>query len=100
MTNQDKQKLRYVLYARRSIKSNKNERDTNIASIDSQKEEVKAIAKREGLNIVKEFEETESASTPDKRTEFTKMLDYIKDGKADAILCFKIDRLARNSILH
>jgi len=98
MTNQDKQKLRYVLYARRSIKSNKNERDTNIASIDSQKEEVRAIAKREGLKIVKEFEETESASTPDKRTEFTKMIEYIKDGKADAILCFKIDRLARNSI--
>jgi site-specific DNA recombinase len=98
MTTKDKQKLRYVLYARRSVKSNKSERDTNIASLDSQKNEVREIAKREGLNIVKEFEETESASKAGGRTEFTSMIEYIKNGKADAILCFKIDRLARNSI--
>src|SRR3989344_302658 len=98
MLNQENKKYRYVLYARRSVKKNKNERDTNVASLDSQKNEIREIAKRDGLNTVMEFEETESASNPGQRTEFTKMVEYILAGKADAILCFKVDRLARNSI--
>ena len=98
MQHQEKNNFRYVLYARRSIKKNKNEKDENVASIESQKKEVKDLALRENLKIVKVFEETESASDPGQRTEFTKMIEFILAGKADAILCFKIDRLARNSI--
>ncbi|MDB5204406.1 MAG: hypothetical protein JWP09_434 [Candidatus Taylorbacteria bacterium] len=95
---EENKKLKYILYARRSIGANKNEEDNGVPSIESQKTEVRAIAKNEGLTVVQEFNETVSASEPDKRPEFTKMMEYIKSGKANAILCFKVDRLARNSI--
>ncbi len=99
MYREDRDKgLKYVLYARRSIKANRTEEDRGVPSIESQKTEVRELAARYGLNIVKEFTETVSASEPYQRPEFTAMLEYIKAGKANAIICFKIDRLSRNSI--
>jgi site-specific DNA recombinase len=94
---QDKE-LKYVLYARRSIKANRTEEDKGVPSIESQKTEVRELADRLGLIIVKEFTETVSASEPNQRPEFTAMLEFLKAGKANAIICFKIDRLSRNSI--
>lgn len=94
---QDKN-LKYVLYARRSIKANRTEEDIGVPSIDSQRTEVRELASRYGLNIVNEFTETVSASEPGQRPEFDAMIEYIKAGKANAIICFKIDRLSRNSI--
>ncbi len=52
----------------------------------------------QGLKIVKEFVETKSASKPYNRPAFDEMIKLILDGKADGILCFKMDRLARNPI--
>lgn len=94
---QDRQ-LKYVLYARRSIKANRTEEDRGVPSIESQKTEVRELAARLGLKIVKEFTETESAAEPYQRPEFTEMIDFIRAGKANAIICFKMDRLARNSV--
>jgi muramidase (phage lysozyme) len=63
---QDKE-LKYVLYARRSIKANRTEEDKGVPSIESQKTEVRELADRLGLIIVKEFTETVSASEPNQR---------------------------------
>ena len=90
--------LKYVLYARRSAAASKKEEDNGVPSIQSQVREVKDLAMDEERNIVKEFTETVSASEPGIRPEFTKMIEFIKSGKANAIICFKMDRLARNSV--
>jgi site-specific DNA recombinase len=98
MQKEDHNSLRYVLYARRSIVANKTEEDKGVPSIDSQRTEVREMAAREDRKIVKEFTETISASEPGQRSGFAEMIEYIKSGKANAIICFKMDRLARNSV--
>ena len=40
----------------------------------------------------------ESAKSPYNRVEFTRMIADIKDGKYNAILCWKLDRLSRNPL--
>ncbi len=99
MYREDRDKgLKYVIYARRSIKANRTEEDVGVPSILSQLNEVHELASKYGLKVVKEFTETVSASEPRQRPEFTAMMRYIEEGNANAILCFKIDRLSRNSI--
>lgn len=99
MFREENKNLKYVIYARRSIESrSKGEDDRGVPSIESQLNEVKKFIKGQNLIIVKEFTETKSASKPYNRPEFEAMIEYIKAGKADGVLCFKIDRLARNSV--
>ncbi len=99
MNNDEKnKKLKYVLYARRSIAADKTETDKGVPSILSQQNEVRKLAAENELKIVKEFTETVSASEPDKRPQFKEMIEFIKAGKANAIICFKMDRLARNPV--
>jgi len=90
--------LKYVLYARRSIVATQSEEDKGVPSIDSQKLEVRELAAEKGITIVKEFSETMSASKPYQRPKFTEMMEFIEAGKANAIICFKMDRLTRNPI--
>lgn len=85
--------IRYFLYARKSTESE----DRQIASIDSQIAELKKIAKREGISIVEILYESKSAKSPG-RSIFNKMIDRIYKGEANGILCWKLDRLARNPI--
>lgn len=84
---------KYFLYARKSSESE----DKQVASIPAQIDELEALAKRENLNVVKVFKEEKSAKEPG-RSIFNEMLQLIRDGKGDAILCWKIDRLARNPV--
>jgi DNA invertase Pin-like site-specific DNA recombinase len=98
MSQENNNELKYVLYARRSLAANKTEEDKGVPSIESQLTEVRNLAKQEGKMIVREFKETVSASIPGIRPEYEKMIEFIKLGKANAIICFKMDRLARNSI--
>lgn len=42
------------------------------------------------------FQEAKSAKKENKRPEFLKMMDLIENGKVDGIICWKLDRLARN----
>lgn len=98
MSQENNNELKYVLYARRSLAANKTEEDKGVPSTESQIFEVEELADKEGLTIVKKFQEVVSASEPGIRPEFTKMMDYIKSGKANAIICFKMDRLTRNSV--
>jgi len=85
--------LKYFLYAR---KSSENE-DRQIASIPSQLEELQKLAGQLGLKVAKVFTEEKSAKAPG-RPIFGEMLERIRKGEAQGILCWKLDRLARNPV--
>lgn len=85
--------LKYFLYARKSSESE----DRQVASIASQIDELKAIAKRDGLKIVEILTEEKSAKAPG-RPIFTKMIERVHAGEAQGIICWKLDRLARNPV--
>ena len=86
--------LKYILYARRSIESSGKEE--HIASTEDQIREMKEIAKRNNLNVVVILQETKTGSKTGVREEYNKMLQMIRCGKANAILTWKLNRIARN----
>ena len=83
----------FFLYARKST----DVEDKQILSIDAQTNELREFAAREGLNVVEELIEKQSAKIPG-RPIFNAMLERIEAGEADGILAWHPDRLARNSI--
>src|SRR3989338_3551519 len=85
--------MRYFLYARKSTE----EDDRQILSIEAQLAELREFAAKERLEIVASFTEAKTAKEPG-RTQFGEMLDQIERGKADGIVCWHPDRLARNSV--
>ncbi|MCX6747418.1 MAG: recombinase family protein, partial [Candidatus Nomurabacteria bacterium] len=85
---------RYFVYVRKSTE----DKDKQVASISSQIDELSRLAERMNYQIVEVFQESKSAKAPDVRVEFYKMLDRIKKGEAEGILCWKLDRLARNPV--
>jgi DNA invertase Pin-like site-specific DNA recombinase len=87
------QNMRYFLYARKST----DEPDRQILSIEAQLAELREYAKREGLPIVKEFIESKTAKEPGREI-FNDMIASIEGGKAQGIIAWHPDRLARNSI--
>ncbi len=84
---------KYFLYARKSTETE----DRQVASINDQIKEMKKIAKERGFNIVQIFEESKSAKNIG-RPVFNSMIKQIQKDKANGILCWKADRLARNMI--
>ena len=85
--------IRYFLYAR---KSSENE-DKQVASVPSQIEELRKLAQQMNLNIVEVFTEEKSAKAPGRQV-FSQMIEDIHKGRAEGIICWKLDRLARNPI--
>lgn len=85
--------MKYIIYARKSTESE----DRQSLSIQSQIIEMQEIARRNDLQVVKIFQESKSAKNPG-RPVFAEMLDFIRSKKAEGILCWKIDRLARNPV--
>ncbi|MBU4311511.1 MAG: recombinase family protein [Candidatus Omnitrophica bacterium] len=85
--------MRYFLYARKST----DDEDRQILSIEAQVTETKEYAIKENLQIVQEFIESKSAKVPG-RPIFNEMMSLLQKGKADAILAWHPDRLARNSL--
>ena len=84
--------MRY-LYARKSI----DVEDKQVLSIEAQLSELRALAKREGLEIAEEFVEKRSAKMPG-RPVFMDMIARIQRKEAQGVVCWKIDRLARNPV--
>ena len=84
---------KYFIYARKSSESE----DEQVASIDSQIHELQAIAERENATVVDVLSESQSAKAPG-RPVFNEMLSRITRGEAQGILCWKLDRLARNPV--
>ena len=85
--------LKYFLYARKSSEGE----DQQVASIDSQIKELQALATRDHLEVVAVLAEAQSAKAPG-RPVFNQMLARIGRGEAAGILCWKLDRLARNPV--
>ncbi|TXT48536.1 MAG: recombinase [Limisphaerales bacterium] len=81
------------LYARKST----DVEDKQVLSIDAQLTELREFASREGIGIVAELIEKQSAKTPG-RPIFDAMLKRIEAGEAEGILAWHPDRLARNSV--
>lgn len=85
--------MRYILYARKSEEDKRRQ----VQSIDDQIRELRALATRGGLTVVQEMREEQSAKAPG-RPAFNAMLQAIRQGKADGILVWSINRLLRNPV--
>ncbi|NTW26860.1 MAG: recombinase family protein [Candidatus Moranbacteria bacterium] len=85
--------LRYFAYLRKSTDAE----DRQVQSIEDQQKEMTKLAELFGINIVRFYEESMSAKAPG-RPIFNEMMNDIKKGKANGILCWKINRLARNPV--
>ena len=85
--------MRYVIYARKSSESEERQ----VLSIEAQLAELREFAAKEKLEIVASLCEAQTAKEPG-RTKFTEMLSFLESGKAEGILSWHPDRLARNSI--
>ncbi len=85
--------MRYFLYARKSTL----DREKQVQSIESQVNELTELAGKNGWEIHEIIKETGSAKRPG-RPKFNRMLAEIEKGTAQGILCWKLDRLARNPL--
>ena len=85
--------MQYFLYARKST----DVEDKQVMSIEAQLIELRAFAKRDGLDITEEYIEKRSAKIPG-RPVFEEMLKRIEKGGAQGVICWKIDRLSRNPV--
>jgi site-specific DNA recombinase len=84
-------KTKFFIYCRKSSE----DEDRQMLSIDAQLAELKAIAQQNTLTVVATFTESMSAKGPG-RPVFNEMLARIDHGEANAILAWKLDRIARN----
>ena len=84
---------KFFLYARKST----DVEDKQVLSIEAQITELRAFAKNEGLEILEELVEKQSAKIPGRQI-FNKMLKRLENGEAAGILAWHPDRLARNSV--
>jgi len=85
--------MKYCLYARKSSES--DERQT--MSIDSQLNEMRALADNEGLNIVCELYESHSAKESGQRPVYNQLLKGLREDEYNAVLTWAPDRLSRNA---
>lgn len=69
-----------------------------MASIDDQISELKKLAKENTLNVVDTLFESKSAKNPVGRVVFNQMLERVHKGEANGIICWKLNRLARNPV--
>ena len=93
MDNINLQTKKIFLYARKST----DELERQVLSIEAQMFELREYAKKEGLNIVREFVESKTAKEPGREI-FNEMIASIEKNEAEGILAWHPDRLARNSI--
>ena len=85
--------MRYIIYARKSTE----DEDHQVLSIESQLAELREFAAKEKLEIAASLCEAKTAKEPG-RTKFAEMLSFLEKGKADGILSWHPDRLARNAV--
>ncbi len=85
--------IKYFIYCRKSSE----DEERQILSIEAQLAELREYAKQNGLFVVREFTESKTAKEPGREI-FNQMLSEIEKDKAQGILAWNPDRLARNSI--
>jgi site-specific DNA recombinase len=86
-------KPRAFIYTRKSTEGE----DRQALSIDSQISELALYASKMNLSIERVFRESQSAKEPG-RPVFEEMMQIVGGKGADVIICWKLDRLARNPI--
>ena len=84
---------RYVIYSRKSLEDD----DKQIQSIPDQERAMRSIGTKLSLSIVDSLSESKSAKAPG-RAVFNDMMNQVERGKIEGILCWKLDRLARNPV--
>ncbi len=84
---------KYFIYCRKSSE----DEDRQVLSIESQIKELTALAKKLDLPVADILTESKSAKEPG-RDIFNKMAKRIYRKEATGIICWKLDRLARNPI--
>lgn len=93
MTNLQTPEVKYILYSRKSSESDERQ----AMSIESQINEMRAIAIRDGIEITDIIEESKSAKATGQRPQFNELLQRISSGEANGILTWAPDRLSRNA---
>ena len=83
----------YFIYCRKSSEAE----DRQVLSIESQTRELEQIAARFNLPVVEILIESKSAKDPG-RPVFNAMMQRLYRGEAAGIICWKLDRLARNPV--
>ncbi len=94
MSQTQNEKITYFLYARKSSDSE----DRQVQSIEDQIRCLKELATKLNLQVKEVFTESKSAKSPYQRPVFADMIKRIEKGEANGILCWKLDRLARNPV--
>lgn len=79
-----------VIYARYSSSGQREE------SIEGQLRECHEFARRNGLTVVGEYVDKALTGRSDKRPDFQRMLRDCERGVFKAVICWKMDRFARN----
>jgi len=92
--NDELSKIKYFLYARKSSESE----DRQVQSIGDQKDWAKNELLRRSTSLVNTYQESKSAKMPHARPEFNRMVQDIREGKANGIICWKLNRLFRNPV--
>ncbi len=86
--------MNYVMYCRKSQESE----DRQILSLESQEQELmERFGDDSSITISHQFSESKSAKAPG-REQFNEMIELIQAGKAEGIMAWHPDRLARNSV--
>lgn len=83
----------YFIYCRKSSEAE----DRQVLSIESQTRELEQIAAKLNLPVVEVLHESKSAKDPG-RPVFNQMMQRLYRGEAAGIICWKLDRLARNPV--
>jgi DNA invertase Pin-like site-specific DNA recombinase/DNA-directed RNA polymerase subunit RPC12/RpoP len=83
----------YIIYSRKSLEDD----DSQVQSIPDQEREMKSIAGKLNLTTIEPLSEAKSAKAPG-RPVFDEMMKRVDRGEIQGILCWKLDRLARNPV--
>ena len=83
----------YFIYCRKSSEAE----DRQVLSIESQIRELEHIAAKLNLAVTEILTESKSAKEPG-RPRFNQMMQRLYRGEATGIICWKLDRLARNPV--
>jgi len=83
----------YIIYCRKSSESEERQ----VLSIESQLTEIRALAERLNLPIAEILTESKSAKQPG-RPVFNQLMEQVYQKRITGILCWKLDRLARNPL--
>lgn len=87
MTGNEMQALIYGRY------SSHSQKDT---SIEQQFAEIREYCRRNGIRIIGEYADRHMSGTNDRRPAFQRLMKDAAKGRAQLVVCWKVDRFARN----